>query len=48
VDVQLFDDDGNDDPYVDVFVAAGGIPTLALVSGMWESLTTLTLHVLFW
>jgi hypothetical protein len=26
---------------VDVFVPSGGITTLALVLGMWESLTTL-------
>jgi hypothetical protein len=32
---------------VDVFVASGGIPTLALVSGMWESLLALTLHFHF-
>jgi hypothetical protein len=32
---------------VDVFVASGGIPTLPLVSGMWESLLALTLHFVF-
>jgi hypothetical protein len=32
---------------VDVSVALGGIPTLALVSGMWESLLALTLKFCF-
>jgi hypothetical protein len=32
---------------VDVFVASRGIPTLALVSGMWESLLAPTLHFSF-
>jgi hypothetical protein len=32
---------------VDAFVASRGIPTLALVSSMWESMLALTLHFCF-